>query len=188
MIELCVPYRGNQLSLQSDTRFSSYNGSKVGFDTFLAITLCVYIGAYNNFKTECPSSMGTFLIKNVMSSKVIQGRLWAKRTNMLILGDMEQRKKSLSIFWYMIALCVPYRGNQLSLQSDTWFSSYKGSKVGFDTLLAITLCVYIGAYNNFETECTSSRGTFLIKNVMSSKVIQGRKWAKRKNMLILEVI
>ena len=68
----------------------------------------------------------------------------------------------LSIFWYMIELCVPYRGNQLSLQSDTRFSSYNGSKVGFDTFLAITLCVYIGAYNNFKTECTSSKGTFLI--------------------------
>ena len=149
MIELCVPYRINQLPLQSDTRFSSYKGSKVGFNTFLAITLCVYIGAYNNFKTECTSSRGTFFIKNVMSSKVIQGHLWVKRKNMLILGDMGQRKKSLSIFWYMIELCVPYRINQLPLQSDTRFSSYKGSKVGFYTFLAITLCVYIGAHNNF---------------------------------------
>jgi len=86
----------------------------------------------------------------------------------------------LLIFWYMIELCVPYRGNQLSLQSDTRFSSYKGSKVGFDTFLAITLCVYIEAYNNFKTECTSSRGTFLIKNVMPSKVIRGRLLAKRR--------
>ena len=116
-----------------------------------------------------------------MSSMVIQGRLWAKRTNMLILGDMGQRKK----FVNMIELCVPYRGNQLPLQSDTRFSSYKGSKVGFHTFLAITLCVYIGAYNNLKTECTSSRGTFFIKTVMSSKVIQGCLWAKRKNMLIL---
>ena len=54
---------------------SRYKGSKVGFDTFLAITLCVYIGAYNNFKTECTSSNETFLIRTVMSSKVIQGRL-----------------------------------------------------------------------------------------------------------------
>ena len=75
---------------------------------------------------------------------------------------------------------MPYRGNQLPLQSDTLFSSYKGSKVGFDTFLAIPLCVYIGAYNNFKTECTSSRGTFLMKTVMSSKVIQGRLRAKRK--------
>ena len=98
LLFFCVPYRGNQLPLQSDTRFSSYKGLKVGFDTFLAITLCVYIGAYNNFKTECTLSRGTFLIRTVMSSKVIQGRLWAKRKNMLILGDMGQRKKSLSIF------------------------------------------------------------------------------------------
>ena len=71
MIELCVLYGGKQLPLQSDTRFSSYKGPKVGFDTFLAISLCVYIGADNNFRTECTSLSGTFLIKTIMSSKVI---------------------------------------------------------------------------------------------------------------------
>ena len=174
-----MPYRGNQFSLQSDTRFSSYKGSKVGFHTFLAITLCVYIGAYTNFKTECTSSRGTFLIKTVMSLKVIEGRLWAKRKNMLILGDMGQRKKVCQYF-DMIELCVPYRINQLPLQSDTRFSSYKGSKVGFDTFLAITLCVYIGAYNNFKTECTSLRGTILTKpscHPRSFKVAFGQKVA-----------
>ena len=70
---------------------------------------------------------------------------------------------------------MPYGVNQLPLQSDTRFSSYKGSKVGFNTFLAITLRVYIGAYNNFKTECTSSRGTFLIKTVMSFKVAYGQK-------------
>ena len=81
---------------------------------------------------------------------------------------MGQRKKSLSIFWYMIELCVLQRGKQLPLQSETRFSSYKGPKVGFDTFLAISLCVYIGAHNDFRTECTSSRGHFWIKTVMSS--------------------
>ena len=73
MIELCVLYRGNHPPLQSDTRFSSYGGPKVGFDTFLAITVCVYIRAQNNFRTECTSSRGTFLIKTVRSSKVAYG-------------------------------------------------------------------------------------------------------------------
>ena len=92
-------------------------------------------------------------------------------------GRYKAKKKSLSIFWYMIELCVLYGGNQLSLQSDTRFSSYKGPNVGFYTFLAISLCVYIGAHNNFRTECTLSKGTVLIKTVMSSKVIQGRLWA-----------
>ena len=86
---------------------------------------------------------------------------------MLIFGDIEQRKQ-LSILWYMIELCVLYGGNQLPLQSDTRFSSYKGPKVGVDTFLAISLCVYIGAHNDIRTECTSSRGHFWIKTVMSS--------------------
>ena len=37
------------------------------------------------------------------------------------------KEKSLSIFWYMTELRVLNRGNQLPLQSDTRFSSYKGS-------------------------------------------------------------
>ena len=141
MIELCVPYRGNQLSLQSDTRFSSYNGSKVGFDTFLAITLCVYIGAYNNFETECTSSRGTFLIKK---RHVIQGHprsLMGKKKKYAHFGRYGAKKKKFVNILIYDELCVPYRGNQLSLQSDTRFSSYNGSKVGFDTFLAITLCV-----------------------------------------------
>ena len=145
----------------------------------------MYIRAYNNFKSECTSSRGIFLIKN---RHVIQGHsrsLIGKKKKYAHFERYGAKEKSLSIFWYMIELCVPYRGNQLPFQSDTRFLSYKGSKVGFDTFLAITLCVYIGAYNNFKTECTSSKGTFLIKTVMSSKVIQGRLWAKRKNMLIL---
>ena len=86
-----------RLPLQSDTRFSSYKGPKVGFDTFLAISLCVYIGAHNNFRTECTSSKGTFLIKTVMSSKVIQGRLWAKSCHlMLILQQLPVTKSDMA--------------------------------------------------------------------------------------------
>ena len=78
-------YGGKQLPLQSDIRFSSYKGLKVGFDTFLAISLCVYSGADNNFRTVCTSSSGTFLIKTVMSSKVIRGRLWAKSCQLMLI-------------------------------------------------------------------------------------------------------
>ena len=104
MIELCVLYGGNQLPLQSDTRFSSYKGSKVGFDSFLAITLCAYIGAYNNFKRECTSSRGKFLIKTVMSPKVIQGRFWAKSCQLMLIFATTSSDKVWH-GWYIKTKC-----------------------------------------------------------------------------------
>ena len=97
---------------------------------------------------------------------------------MLILGENGQRKKPLSIFWYMIELCELYRGNQLPLKSDTWFSSYGGPKVDFDTFCAIISCVYIVQNQKFRTECTSCRGFFKIKTIILCKVIQGHLGAK----------
>ena len=100
-------------------------------------------------------------------------------------GRYGGKEENWSIFWYMIELRVLNRGNQLPLQSDARFSSYKGSEVGFDTFLAISLCVYIGAHNNFRTKCPSSKGTFLIETVMSSEVIQGRLWAKSCQLMLI---
>ena len=88
------------LPLRSDTQYSSYEGSKVGFDTFLAITWCVYIGAHNNFYRV------HIIEENIFDKNrhVIQGHsrsfmgILALKTIMLILGDMGQRNKNWSIF------------------------------------------------------------------------------------------
>ena len=65
----------------------------------------------------------------------------------------------------------------------------KGPEVGFYTFLAISLCVYMGAHNNFRTECTSSKGTFLIKTVIQghSRSLMGKKLPPYANLQQLPV-
>ena len=85
MIELCGPYRGNQLPHQSDTRFSSYKGSKVCFYTFFSNdVVCVY-WSIKQFQDRVHIIEGNFFDKN---RHVIQGRLWAKSCQLILMTDI----------------------------------------------------------------------------------------------------
>ena len=105
---LCVLHGRNQLPLQSDTPLSSYKGSKVGFDTFLAIALCVCISIQNACRTGCILSRVTFFMNTVMSSKVIQGQLWTKNCQIIPISATTS-SDSIRCGRYSATRCMSWR-------------------------------------------------------------------------------
>ena len=154
-------YRVNHPPLPSDTRFSSYGGPKLGFDIFLTITVCVYIRAQNYFRTECTSSRGTFLIKTVRSSKVIQGRLWAKNYPLMLIFATTSIDEVWH-GWYIWTRCEWSRGRFFKI-TVIWSKVTKGQ-------IWVKLCFFF-AITGPAVTCIVSLAIWIFVAIFRSQMV-----------------